>query len=1110
MTQDIRKDIFLFFSFLFVNETRALIIKRNIQNSVIMRLSQKDVEHLQENTNGIRNICILAHVDHGKTSLSDSLLASNGIISQRMAGQIRYLDARPDEQLRGITMESSAISLYFKTIHRPHKEDGTDNDEKSTPKPEIKEYLINLIDSPGHVDFSSEVSIASRLCDGAVVLVDVVEGVCSQTIAVLRQCWVDKLKPVLVLNKIDRLITELQMTPLEAYQHLSKVIEQVNSVIGSFYAGDRMQEDYLWRENLDKGENAEFVEKDDSDIYFSPEKNNVIFASAIDGWGFNIAQFAVIYERKLGVSREKLQKFLWGDFFLDPKTKRVITSKGLRGRNLKPLFVNFVLNNIWYVYNVALLNHDQDKLEKVVKSLKVRIITRELRSKNKKQLIKTVMSQWLPVANAVLLTVADKLPSPLESQKQRIESILDSAPGAELIDPKLRKNMIDCCKYQKLSCYISKMLLVPTEELPENQKEALSHDELLVRGRQARLAAAKAAEAAKMMEQAQRESDDMYERVSESKNTEDESEIEEEEEEAEEEDRADDNQDENEEVDKETAIGFARIYSGTLAVGDEVSVLQPRFNPSKPNEYISTTKITGLYLLMGRDMISLQKVPAGNIVGIKGLDGHLLKSGTLVNNGTLGINLATRSVMSPPIVKVALEPMNPTQMDKLEKGLELLNQADPCVRTYVQGTGEHILATAGELHLERCLKDLRERFAGIEISSSKPVIPYRETIVVNTDSKPNSERGTQKLVLGKYKITFQTVPLPNKVTEYLTHNGQNIAGFERQRGKEDENDNKESDEHESIGHIENAQTDSSESDEVDDSNEVQQYRLISVDEFKDKLGKLFDEEENLKNRDNEFSWSSDLINRISSFGPKNKGPNIFFDSERHNVRRIFDKEESKQKAFEYSFSLLSGFQLAVSAGPLAAEPMQGLAVFLKDITDISTEEGTEIVDVPNLAGRFISLTRDMIHRGFKEWSPRIMLAMYSCDIQATTEVLGKVYAVVQKRRGSIIKEELKEGTSFFTVTAKIPVVEAFGFSEEIRKRTSGAASPQLVFSGFEAIDEDPFWVPTTEEELKELGEVADRENVARRYMNSIRKRKGLFVDEKVVQSAEKQRTLKKD
>jgi ribosome assembly protein 1 len=107
-----------------------------------------------------------------------------------------------------------------------------------------RDFLVNVIDSPGHIDFSSEVSTAVRVCDGGIVVVDVVEGVCVQTIAVLRQLWKERVKSVLVLNKMDRLITELQLDPDEAYEHIQRVLEQVNATIGSFYAEDLVERDF--------------------------------------------------------------------------------------------------------------------------------------------------------------------------------------------------------------------------------------------------------------------------------------------------------------------------------------------------------------------------------------------------------------------------------------------------------------------------------------------------------------------------------------------------------------------------------------------------------------------------------------------------------------------------------------------------------------------------------------------------------------------------------------------------------------------------------------------------------------------------------------------------
>ena len=212
-----------------------------------------------------------------------------------------------------------------------------------------------------------------------------------QTIAVLRQAWLDRLRPILIINKLDRLITELKLSPIEAYHHLSQLIEQVNAVMGSFFAGERMEDDLRWREERERRLAAkreaiadeaaadaaatpngsvngdaipdtetdghdEYQERDDEDIYFAPEKGNVIFASAIDGWGFRIGKFAQLYASKLGIREANFKRVLWGDFYLDTKTKRVISHKQLRGRNLKPLFVQFVLENIWAVYDAIILN----------------------------------------------------------------------------------------------------------------------------------------------------------------------------------------------------------------------------------------------------------------------------------------------------------------------------------------------------------------------------------------------------------------------------------------------------------------------------------------------------------------------------------------------------------------------------------------------------------------------------------------------------------------------------------------------------------------------------------------------------------------------------------
>jgi len=171
----------------------------------------KKITSLMKKQDHIRNIAIAAHIDHGKTTFSDNLLAGAGMISEELSGKQRALDFHEDESSRGITIDSASVSMV-------HNIDGED-------------YLINLIDTPGHVDFGGDVTRAMRAVDGCVILTCAVEGVMPQTETVVRQALKELVKPVLFINKVDRLIKEVKLTPEEMQQRFVKTIDHVNQLI---------------------------------------------------------------------------------------------------------------------------------------------------------------------------------------------------------------------------------------------------------------------------------------------------------------------------------------------------------------------------------------------------------------------------------------------------------------------------------------------------------------------------------------------------------------------------------------------------------------------------------------------------------------------------------------------------------------------------------------------------------------------------------------------------------------------------------------------------------------------------------------------------------------
>ncbi|MEM3613602.1 MAG: elongation factor EF-2 [Candidatus Bathyarchaeia archaeon] len=205
----------------------------------------EDIVKLMNNTERIRNTSIIAHVDHGKTTLSDSLLAAAGIISEQVAGQKLFLDSWELEQKRQMTVFASNISLV-------HTFKGVD-------------YLINLIDTPGHIDFSGNVTRSLRAVDGALVVVDAVEGPMTQTETVLMQALRERVKPILFINKVDRLIRELKLTPEEIQKKFARIITRINSIIEK-YAPPEHKKD--WQVKVEDG--------------------RVAFGSALHKWGLNL------------------------------------------------------------------------------------------------------------------------------------------------------------------------------------------------------------------------------------------------------------------------------------------------------------------------------------------------------------------------------------------------------------------------------------------------------------------------------------------------------------------------------------------------------------------------------------------------------------------------------------------------------------------------------------------------------------------------------------------------------------------------------------------------------------------------------------------------------
>jgi len=612
----------------------------------------------------IRNMSVIAHVDHGKSTLTDSLVAKAGIIAASKAGETRATDTRKDEQERCITIKSTAISMFFDMD--PKDLEFIKQDRAKKPDGSLETgFLINLIDSPGHVDFSSEVTAALRVTDGALVVVDCVSGVCVQTETVLRQAIAERIRPILFMNKMDRALLELQLEQEELYQTFQRIVENVNVIVAT-YCDDEGPMGIV-RVDVNNG--------------------SVGFGSGLHGWAFTLKQFAEMYASKFGVDTDKMMKKLWGESFFNPKTKKWSKSKD---NDNKRSFCMYVLDPIYMVFD-AIMNFKKEQTEKLLTKLTTAsgkmvkdVLKNEEKEMEGKPLMKAVMRNWLPAGEAMFQMICIHLPSPVTAQKYRAE-LLYEGPHDDLACMGIK----NCDATAPLMMYISKM--VPTS-------------------------------------------------------------------------------------DKGRFYAFGRVFSGRVATGMKARIMGPNYVPGK-KEDLYEKSIQRTILMMGGRVEAIEDVPAGNICGLVGVDQFLVKTGT-ISTFKEAHNMKVMKFSVSPVVRVAVEPRNPADLPKLVEGLKRLSKSDPMVQCFIEESGEHIIAGAGELHLEICLKDLEEDHAQIPLKKSDPVVSYRETV-----SEESSIMCLSKSPNKHNRLFMKAVPMPDGLAEDIDNGEVNPRDDFKLRGR---------------------------------------------------------------------------------------------------------------------------------------------------------------------------------------------------------------------------------------------------------------------------------------------------------------------------------------
>ncbi|KAJ3209977.1 hypothetical protein HDU67_005777 [Dinochytrium kinnereticum] len=572
----------------------------------------------------VRNIAFIGHLHHGKTSLIDVLVSQTHDVNWSPGDDIRYTDVHEMERQRGVSIKSKPISLVMQDLRG-------------------KSYLLNILDTPGHVNFSDEVSAAVRLVDGAVIVVDAVEGVMVTTEKMIKALVTEGIPMTLVINKMDRLILELKLPPSDAYFKIKHTIEELNAVIVQCPGGDNFR--------------------------FSPELGNVCFASSQFGWCFSLRSFAQMYSETNGSSFnvDEFALRLWGDIYFDDR-RRSFRKKPLREDSTRT-FVHFILEPLYKLY-AQVLGEDQKTLVATLTSLGIHLKPSVL-AMDVKPLLTIVCVSFFGVSNGLVDMVVNRLPSPVEGGAKKVERIWTGDMTSDLAEC-MRK----CDPEGPLMIYVTKQY---------NSEDMTGFE------------------------------------------------------------------------------AFGRVLSGTVKVGQSVRVLGERYSPDD-EEDMAVKDVLGVSVFQSRYKIKLNAVPAGNLVLLSGIDASIVKTATVTSliptEDEPVYPFRPLKFSTTPVLKVAVEPLNPTELPKMLDGMRKIKKSYAILDAVVEESGEHVLIGTGELYLDCVLHDLRRLYSEIEIKVADPVVVFRETVVETSSLKCFAEDPNKR-----NRLTIIAEPLDKGIAE---------------------------------------------------------------------------------------------------------------------------------------------------------------------------------------------------------------------------------------------------------------------------------------------------------------------------------------------------------